>query len=44
MVSTGWVYDLATTACTKTFVTYIAVTVPAPNVLMADIFVISVCH
>ena len=44
VVSTGWVYDLATNACTKTFVTYIAVTLPAPNVLVANIFEISICH
>jgi hypothetical protein len=43
--SMGWrVYDLATTACAKTFVPYIAVTVPAPNFLVADVFGIGICH
>jgi hypothetical protein len=38
--SMGWrVYDLA-----KTFVPYIAVTVPAPNFLVADVFAIGICH
>jgi hypothetical protein len=28
----------ATTVCAKTFITHITVTVPAPNILAADVF------
>ena len=31
-------YDSATTTCVKVFITYIRVTVRAPNVLAADVF------
>ena len=31
-------YDSAPTVCVKTFFTYIRVTVPAANVLAADVF------
>jgi hypothetical protein len=31
-------YDAATTTCAKEFITYIIVTVPAANVLAADVF------
>ena len=29
--------DLATTVCAKAFITYVSVTVPAPNFLPADV-------
>jgi hypothetical protein len=32
------VYDLATTIAAKAFITYISVTVPAPDVLAAEVF------
>jgi hypothetical protein len=31
------VYDSATTICERTFITYIIVTVVAPNILVADV-------
>jgi len=38
------VYDLTTTICAKEFITYIRVTVPVHNVLVADVFGIGTCH
>jgi hypothetical protein len=33
------VYDSATTICAKIFITYIIVTLPAANVLAADVYI-----
>jgi hypothetical protein len=33
-----YTYDSATTIAAKAFITYISVTVPAPNVLAAEVF------
>lgn len=38
------VYDSTTTICAKEFITYIRLTVPVPNVLVADVFGIGTCH
>jgi hypothetical protein len=38
------VYDSATIICAKAFITYISVTVPAPNVLATDVFGTGIFH
>ena len=35
---------MTTTICAKEFITYMRVTVPVPNVLVADVFGIGTCH
>jgi len=42
--SPGEGYDPAPTVCAKTFITYIGVTVPAANVLAADVFGTGIFH
>jgi hypothetical protein len=38
------VYDPETTVCAKTFITYIRVTLLAPNVLATDVFGTGIFH
>jgi hypothetical protein len=40
----GWVYDSATNVCGKAFITYITVTVLAPNFLTGDVFGTGIFH
>jgi hypothetical protein len=43
-ISLARVYDSVTTICAKAFITYMRVTVLAPNVLVAEVFGTGIFH